>query len=140
MQLQCQNNPDFFPIGVWMQNPLNAAAYKAIGINIFIETSGRLDEDKLNILKKEGIKVITSQSRFGLSHLADPTIYGWLQTDEPDNAQSNGKNGWGPPINPDTIIGRYNRMKAKDSSRPVYIGLGYGRGRQGLGRPRGGCP
>jgi hypothetical protein len=121
-----KKNPGFFPIGVWMQNPSNAEAYKAIGVNLFIETSGRLDEDKLNMLRKADIKVITSQRGFGLSHLNDTTIFAWLQMDEPDNAQPNGKNGYGPPVKPDTIISRYKRMKARDPSRPVYIGLGMG--------------
>ncbi len=121
-----KTNSSFFPIGVWQQAPENAAAYSAIGINMFVHTSGRLDENKLEMLRKANIKVITFQNRFALNHLKDSTIYGWLQTDEPDNAQSNGKGGYGPPIKPDTIIARYNRMKEKDPSRPVYIGLGQG--------------
>jgi hypothetical protein len=29
-------NPDFFPIGIWLQSPSRAANYKAIGINTFV--------------------------------------------------------------------------------------------------------
>ena len=29
-------NADYFPIGVWVQNPKNAERYKAAGINLFV--------------------------------------------------------------------------------------------------------
>ena len=28
--------PDFFPIGVWLQSPSNAAAFRVLGINTFV--------------------------------------------------------------------------------------------------------
>src|SRR5689334_2780858 len=30
------NDPNFFPLAVWLQNPANAARYKAAGINLYV--------------------------------------------------------------------------------------------------------
>lgn len=117
-------NPDFFPIAVWCQNPMNAEAYKSMGINMYIALDGE-NEDKFNLLRKAGMKLIVDQNNFGLKHLNDTLIYAWMQMDEPDNSQAVA-NGYGPPVKPDTIISRYYKMKAKDPSRPVYLGLGKG--------------
>lgn len=117
-------SPDFFPIAVWCQNPMNAEAYKAMGINMFLALDG-VDEAKLDQLRKAGMKVIIEQNHFGLKHLNDSVIYAWMQMDEPDNSQAVGK-GYGPPVKPDTIISRYYKMKERDPSRPVYLGLGKG--------------
>jgi hypothetical protein len=123
-QAQTKSNPDFFPIAVWCQNPRNAEAYKEMGINMFLALDG-VDEGKLDKLRAAGMKVIIEQNEFGLKHLKDTLIYAWMQMDEPDNSQATSK-GYGPPVKPDTIISRYYRMKAKDPSRPVYLGLGKG--------------
>ena len=74
-------SPDFFPIAVWCQNPMNAAAYKAIGINMFLALDG-VDEGKLDKLRKAGMKIIIEQNEFGLKHLNDTLIYAWMQMDE----------------------------------------------------------
>jgi hypothetical protein len=51
---------------------------------------------------------------------------GWTQQDEPDNAQSDGQGGYGPCVAPEEIIRRYERMKAADPDRPVWLNLGQG--------------
>jgi hypothetical protein len=51
---------------------------------------------------------------------------GWTQADEPDNAQSDGQGGYGPCVAPEEIIQRYERMKAADPDRPVWLNLGQG--------------
>ncbi len=120
-------DPGFFPIAVWLQNPSNAAAYKANGINMYVGMWGGLDQEKLDNLKKSGMKVICDQDAFGLKHLDENTIYGWMHGDEPDNAQMNRKTGnYDPCIDPAIIIGSYNKIKKNDPSRPVYINLGQG--------------
>jgi hypothetical protein len=63
----------------------------------------------------------------GLANINDTTIIGWwLSPDEPDNAQSNGSGGYGPPVAPSTMVTRYNSYKAADSTRPIFLGLGQG--------------
>jgi hypothetical protein len=59
-------------------------------------------------------------------HRDDATLWGWLQPDEPDNAQANGSGGYDPCIAPAEIIAGYDDMVANDASRPVWLGLGRG--------------
>ena len=125
---QGKNDPDFFPIAVWAQNPVNASAYKENGINMYISIHGGIDQEKLDHLKKAGIKVITHQNKFGLTQLNEPLIYGWMHGDEPDNAQrsKSEKNKWDPCKDPADIVRDYERIKKNDPSRPVYLNVGRG--------------
>lgn len=121
------NDPVFFPIGVWMQSPSNAAAYKANGINMYVGIWGGLDQLQLNLLKKEGMKVICDQDDFGLKNLGESAIYAWMHGDEPDNAQWNkAENKYDPCKDPAIIINSYYEIRKNDSSRPVYLNLGQG--------------
>ena len=82
---------------------------------------------KLDQLKKNNIRAIVSFDKFGLEHVNDSTIYAWMQTDEPDNAQARkGSKGYEPCIDPAVIIKNYIEIKGKDPSRPVYLNLGMG--------------
>jgi hypothetical protein len=120
-------NADYFPIGVWAQNPRNAERYKAAGINLFVglwrgPTAGHLDQ-----LQKAGMHAICAQNPFALSNKANPTIGGWMHNDEPDNAQSLGRGkGYGPPVSPEEVLRRYEKMRAADPTRPVLLNLGQG--------------
>lgn len=124
-------DPNFFPIGVWLQNPKNAERFKQAGFNLYIGLWQGPTEEQLELLRKAGMPVICDQNAVGLRHLDDPIIVGWLQPDEPDNAQEIGKDAqgnpiYGGPIPPKEIIERYERMKKNDPDRPVYLGLGQG--------------
>ena len=119
-------DPNWFPIAVWLQSPARAAEYKAIGINIYIGLWEGPKEEDLAALKKAGMPLICDQNAVALKHLDDPTIIAWLQEDEPDNAQSDGKGGYGPPIKPEEIVAREKKMHDADPTRPVYLGLGQG--------------
>src|SRR5687767_11124008 len=81
-QKQQNTDPGFFPIAVWAQNPVNASAYKENGINMFISIHGGLDQEKMDHLKKAGMKVIAHQNGFGLTQLNEPLIFGWMHGDE----------------------------------------------------------
>lgn len=121
------NDPDFFPIAVWVQSYTNAEVYKANGINMFVGIWGGLNQEKLDAFKKAGIKIICDQNEFGLNNLAEPAIYAWMHGDEPDNAQWNrAENKYDPCVDPAKIIKSYEEIKKKDPSRPVYINLGQG--------------
>lgn len=121
------NDPNVFPIAVWLQSPGRAADYKAIGINLYVGLWRGPTEDQLADLKRHGIRVVCGQNAVGLKHLDDPTIVAWMHGDEPDNAQSLGKGkGYGPPVAPEKIVGDYERIKKADPSRPVLLNLGQG--------------
>ncbi len=119
---------DYFPIGVWLQSPSTAEVYKKAGINMFVGVYAEgLTQGKLDIFKKNGMKVICDQNEFGLKNLNEPAIYAWMQEDEPDNAQWNSSTQrYDPCIDPAIIIHKYNKMKENDPSRPVYLNLGKG--------------
>ncbi|MBN2582518.1 MAG: hypothetical protein JXL80_05575 [Planctomycetes bacterium] len=147
-------DPDFFPIAVYLQAPKNASRYKEIGINLYIDLWQGPTEEQLAELRRHGMKLICQQNEVGLKHLDDPMIVGWMQVDEPDNAQSMARawksveairkawpnpedkqwhertleewGDWGPPYSPQQIVSRYREMVANDPTRPVYLGLGVG--------------
>ena len=117
----------YFPIAVWLQNPANAARYKAAGINVYVGLWRGPTEEQISTLKEAGMQLICSQNRVGLAHKDDPMIIAWMHGDEPDNAQSLGEGkGYGPPIAPERIVADYERIKTADPSRPVLLNLGQG--------------
>ena len=121
------DDPQFFPLAVWLQNPSQTARYKAAGINVYVALWRGPTEDQLAELKRHSLYVICSQNRVGLAHKDDPTILGWMHGDEPDNAQSRrGGGGYDPPILPAKVVENYRRMKEADPSRPVLLNLGQG--------------
>jgi hypothetical protein len=121
------DDSSFFPIGVWVQNPNRAEEYKAAGINMYVGLWHEPTEEQLKALEKAGMKLVCAQNAVGLSNKNSPVIVAWMHGDEPDNAQSLGSGkGYGPPILPEVIQGRYEKMKAADPSRPVLLNLGQG--------------
>lgn len=120
-------DPGYFPIGVWLQDPRNAARYKELGINVYVGLWKGPNAEQLATLREAGMTVICGQNAYAREHLDDPTIVAWMHGDEPDNAQSlpNGK-GYGPPILPKVIVDDYQRLRSIDPSRPILLNLGQG--------------
>jgi hypothetical protein len=116
---------DYFPIAVWVQQPRNAEKYKAIGINLYVGLSGRLDEQRVAELEKAGMPLIV---HYRPEFKDRKIIVGWMHGDEPDNAQAlpKGQKGYGPPITPEKIVADYQKLKEADPSRPVLLNLGQG--------------
>ncbi len=119
---------NFFPIAVWLQSSENALKYKQDGgINMYVGLWNELNEKQFDLIKSAGIKLICEQNEFGLAHRSDPTIFGWMHGDEPDNAQWNDvTKTYDPCINPSQIIDYYTKIKAKDPDHPYYLNLGQG--------------
>jgi len=117
----------FFPIAVWLQNPSNAPRFKAAGFNLYVGLWRGPTIEQLNQLQKAGMSLFCEQNQTALENQDNPIIAGWMHGDEPDNAQSlgNGK-GYGPPIQPATIVHDYQKLRAADPSRPVMLNLGQG--------------
>lgn len=118
---------DFFPIGVWLQQPANAARYREAGINLYVGLWKGPTEAQLAVLEKARMPVICAQTGFGLRQKHRSIIVGWMHDDEPDNAQSLGEGrGYGPPILPSRIVEDYGRMREADPTRPIFLNLGQG--------------
>jgi hypothetical protein len=120
------SDPSFYPIMVWLQSPPNATKYKNVGINFFTGLYQGPTDAQLTQLAAAGIPTICDQAGVWKAHASDKTIAGWLQPDEPDNAQSNGQGGYDPCISPATIVAGYQTMVTNDATRPVMLGLGRG--------------
>lgn len=123
------SSPNFFPISVWLQAPYDIQTYKNMGVNIYNGLSwGDLDQNQLNTLHQYGMYVMPSAGdAFAWSHRTDTLIYGWLLTDEPDNAQWNATTStYDSCINPKIIIHQYDSIKLADPAHPIYYGLGQG--------------
>ncbi|WP_394829617.1 hypothetical protein [Pendulispora albinea] len=120
------SDPSFFPIAVWLQNPDQAANYAAIGVNHFVGLWEGPTDAQLTKLAKVPMPVLCDQNGVGLAHVNDPTVHGWLHDDEPDNAQPDGRGGYGPCIAPETIVQRYEGFRKADPTHPVFLNLGQG--------------
>jgi hypothetical protein len=142
---------NFFPITVWLQDPKNADAYKAAGVNLFVGIFTGPKAEDLAAFEKAGMHVICDQNEAALKYVQSKpngAIVGWMHGDEPDNAQD--IKGWksiedikaawpestpktlkewgeyGPPIPARTIVADYERVKKLDPTRPVMLNLGQG--------------
>ena len=115
---------NFFPIGVWLQNPQNetSVVYKNMGINVYIGLWAGPTESQLTAVAKIPSVTFSDQNFTGLTSANGSVIKSWIQTDEPDNAVSGTQN----PVPTDTIVARYNKMTSNDITRPVFMGLGQG--------------
>lgn len=116
----------FFPIGVWLQNPRNAALYKAFGINTFVALWKGPTETQLGQLAEQGMYAVANQSPEAMSLPSADVIRAWMQVDEPDNAQKLPIGGYGDCILPDELLTRYAALKSADSTRPVLLNFGQG--------------
>ena len=52
------SDPDYFPIGVWFQDPKNAVGYRAAGINLYMSLGQGPTEAQLVELSTAGMRVI----------------------------------------------------------------------------------
>ena len=120
--------PEFFPIGVWMQAPRNMGEFKAIGINTLVGLWQGPTEAQLAELSKSGLFVIAEQNEVGLTSPNRGVIKGWMQADEPDDAQPllPGLGRFSPCIPAAEVARRSRAIKARDATRPVLINFGQG--------------
>lgn len=122
------SDPDFFPIGVWLQNPGTARAWKAAGINLYIALWKGPTRAQLDALDAAGMTAIVAQNEIALEPRYDRLIAGWfVEPDEPDNAQPiHGTNDYGAPVPPEAVIRRYEAIRQRDPTRPALLNLGQG--------------
>ena len=120
------SDPAFIFISVWLQTPGNAARYQKAGVNYFTGLWEGPNEDQLTTLAAAKMPTICDQSGVWSAHAKDKTIGGWLQPDEPDNAQAAPGGGYDPCIDPKLLIDAYGAMTKNDPTRPVELGLGRG--------------
>ncbi|WP_152052070.1 hypothetical protein [Tautonia marina] len=121
------DDPETFPIAVWLQAPGNAERYRSIGINTYVGLWRGPTEEQLDALDAARMRLICGQNERSLQFKDRATIIGWMHGDEPDNAQRLPEGGgYGPPIAPQTIVDQYRAIKQADPDRPVLLNLGQG--------------
>jgi hypothetical protein len=120
------DSANYFPIGVWLQSPRNAPRYRAIGINLYVGLYRGPTEEQLAALEDAGMPVMCDQNDFALDNLDRKIIVGWLQQDEPDNAQRTPDRHYGPPVTPADLAATYQRLRKADPTRPILVNFGQG--------------
>lgn len=120
------SDASYFPIGVWMQNPANAARFAAVGVNHYVGLWQGPTEEQLRLARAAEMPVVCEQAGVWQASLGERIIRGWLQADGPDNAQELEDGSYGPCIPPAETRARYAEMVAGDASRPVVLLLGQG--------------
>lgn len=120
-------DPNFFPIGVWLQSPGNAAKFKELGINLYVGLWKGPNTVQLQELKKAGMPVICHQNNIALQDINDDIILGWLQQDEPDNSQERTFGLFSnPPVPPLEVLARYKTLRSNAPQKPVLLNFGQG--------------
>jgi len=119
--------PGYFPIGVFLQDPSDARAWTAAGVNLYVGLWKGPTTAQLEALRLAGMQTLAEQNAVALGYtktLSDgrPVVVGWTLPDEPDNK---------PKTAPSTIRALYDRMKVADPTRPIYLNLSQGLGWDG---------
>jgi hypothetical protein len=116
----------FFPIGVWLQWAGRAPRYQAIGINTIVGQFEGPTEAQLAELAQHRMFAVVEQNDVALASPNGAVIKGWMQGDEPDNAQPVGPGQWGACVPAAEVARRTQAMKARDPTRPVLLNFGRG--------------
>ena len=116
----------FFPIGVWLQSTRNAAEFADIGVNTYVGISGGASETGLEQLALHHMFAIATLDSFALNARGRPVIKGWIQPDEPDDAQPFSFGLHGPCIPAAEVERRTRAIARQDPTRPVMINFGPG--------------
>ena len=120
------DDPAFIPIGVWVQDPRDAVAFKAMGINTFVGLWEGPTEAQLAELAKVGLYAVAAQNDVALKSPNAHVVKAWMHDDEPDNAQPLAGGGYGDCILPDQVLSRFSALRARDPTRPVLLNFGQG--------------
>lgn len=118
------DDPSFFPIGVWLQDPRLAERYERLGINTYVGLWQGPTEEQLAALAEAGMKVVCGFNAVAEEHLDDPAIVAWMLPDEPDNRDSGAAKR--VRLTPAEVDGLYRRLRERDPRRPVFLNLGQG--------------
>jgi len=121
--------PSFFPIGVCTQDPARGKEYRELGINTYLSIWDGPSDKEMQQLHEAGMTAMCEPDDWGgkaWAHREDPAITGWIQVDEPDNAQTESGGGYGKAIPPEKIMAVYQNLRKRDPTRPVVLCLGQG--------------
>ncbi len=98
------NDSGYFPIGVWMQNPANAARFQAIGVNHYVGLWQGPTQAQVTDMVAAGMHVVCEQAGVWQQQLDTTSIQGWLKR----------RTSWS------TTLTRSPTLTRSSSSRPAY--------------------
>jgi len=79
------DDPWFFPLAVYTQEPKRAGKYKAIGINVFFHLWQGPTAEQIAELEKHGMRTVCEFNEYAEKNLLDsPVVLAWTHLDEPD--------------------------------------------------------
>jgi hypothetical protein len=123
------DDPGFFPIGVWAQPAGAAAAYQAMGVNVYVGGSESYPRPRgkafLDAVQARGMYVICPFSPQAVEAKLHEhgAFLGWMFGDEPDNVDP--QTGQVKQT-PEALRGDFARIRRADPTHRVYLNLGCG--------------
>ena len=123
------DDPDFFPISVWLQPAGPAANYQKMGVNVYVGGVDSYprpkDREFLDSIQKEGMYAICPFKKQYVDEklYEHPAFIGWMFGDEPDNV--NAETGQVNHTPADLLAGTA-RIRRDDPAHPIYLNLGCG--------------
>ncbi|HPD15556.1 MAG TPA: hypothetical protein PLE19_11425 [Planctomycetota bacterium] len=123
------DDPSFFPVSVWLQPAGPAAAYKAMGVNVYVGGVDSYprpkDREFLDAIQKQGMYAICPYKKQYVEEklFEHPAFIGWMYGDEPDNVNAaTGQVGRTPA----DLLADLARIRRDDPAHRVYLNLGCG--------------
>lgn len=119
-------DPAVFPIGVWEQDPADAAAYQRAGINLFVGLRQGSGAAELATLATAGMRAFCDPDTVDVRSHDNAAIAGWLIANAPELVPSTGGPGPAgtPGLEPREIARRCAALRQRDPVRPILLLLG----------------
>ncbi|MFP4057726.1 MAG: sugar-binding protein [Candidatus Brocadiia bacterium] len=121
--------PDFFPIGVWLQPAGVAETYARMGVNVYVGGVDSYprprDRAFLDAIHKHGHYAICPYKKQYVEEKLHehPAFLGWMFGDEPDNAD---RQTGQVKHTPEELLATFARIRRDDPAHRVYLNLGQG--------------
>ncbi len=123
------DDPDFFPISVWLQPAGSAPGYKEIGVNVFVAGSDSYpaprDKAFLDEIAKSGMYAFCTFDEKAVAEklYEHPAFIGWHTTDEPELTNpATGKMFF----TPEEMLAKFAKIRSADPTHPAFLNLGCG--------------
>jgi hypothetical protein len=111
------NGKPFFPLMSWAQRSTRFELLKSLGFNAFC--GGRASDYLPAAEKAGGYAMVGFDEKF----IAHPALLAWTHNDEPDLGFDKGGK---PRKSAEEVVADYQRIRGKDTSRPVFLNLTSG--------------
>lgn len=120
------DQPDFFPLGVYLQSAQRAEQWSEVGINMIVRVNGFTTKDDVERFNSLGMHMIgNDRDRLPLEQLG-AAVPLYVGKDEPDNAQRQLDGSYGPCRTPEELAEESAFLRELGQGRPVFRNFGRG--------------